>query len=89
MDFKSIQLCGINASVLSQQKESAVNNASAEDHRLPKTTGESSMTTKTDARASYPEPSPSTIVGSILAMGVTRILEQKEDSVQKRVSKSV
>ncbi len=47
------------------------------------------MTTKTDARASYPKPSPSTIVGSILAMGVTRILEQKEDSVQKRVSKSV
>lgn len=44
------------------------------------------MATKTAERASYPKPSPSMIVGSILAMGVIRILEQKEDSAQKRVA---
>lgn len=45
------------------------------------------MATKTAERASYPKPSPSMIVGSILAMGVIRILEQKEDSAQQRVAK--
>ena len=55
--------------------------------RLPKTTGEFSMATKTAERANYPKPSPSMIVGSILAMGVIRILEQKEESAQKRVAK--
>lgn len=45
------------------------------------------METKTAERASYPKPSPSMIVGSILAMGVIRILEQKEDSAQNRVAK--
>ena len=55
--------------------------------RLPKTTGEFSMATKTAERANYQKPSPSMIVGSILAMGVIRILEQKEDSAQKRDTK--
>ena len=45
------------------------------------------MATKTTERANYPKPSPSMIVGSILAMGVIRILEQKEDSEQSRVAK--
>lgn len=45
------------------------------------------METKTAERASYRKPSPSMIVGSILAMGVIRILEQKEESALKRVAK--